>query len=298
MSGPEDAAGSSPELAARPLTARARVTDLLARHGLRADKGFGQNFLVDPSVLNAVVGAAEITPGERVLEVGPGLGVLTHALARAGADVTSVELDARLLPVLAETLADLASMPGAGSVEVVHADAMTFDLDSLPAGSKLVANLPYNVATAVVARALESGRFSRLVFLVQREVADRLAATPSSSAYGSLSLLVAHFGRARTVRLVPPGAFHPPPKVTSAVVRVDVDSDARPDPELFRLVHQAFAHRRKTLRKNLEYAGYDRQAVEAALAALGLDPRTRAEELDLTTFVTLKGLLGPDRPAI
>jgi len=97
---------------------------------------------------------------------------------------------------------------------------------------------------------------------------------------------------------VPPGAFHPPPKVTSAVVRVDVDPDARPDPELFRLVHQAFAHRRKTLRKNLEYAGYDRQAVEAALAALGLDPRARAEELDLTTFVTLKGLLGPDRPAI
>lgn len=297
MSGPEDAAGPSPELAAKPLTARSRVADLLARHGLRADKGFGQNFLVDPSVLSAVVGAADIAPGERVLEVGPGLGVLTHALARAGADVTSVELDARLLPVLAETLADLADMPAAGSVEVIHADAMTFDLGGLPAGSKLVANLPYNVATAVVARALEAGRFSRLVFLVQREVADRLAATPSSSAYGSLSLLVAHFGRARTVRLVPPGAFHPPPKVTSAVVRVDVDPGARPDPALFRLVHQAFAHRRKTLRKNLEYAGYDRQAVQAALAELELDPRARAEELDLTTFVTLKDLLGPDRPA-
>ncbi len=275
----------------KPLTARSRVTDLLTRYGLRADKGFGQNFLVEPAVLTAALSAAELAPNDRVLEVGPGLGVLTHALARAGADVVSLELDERLLPVLEESLADLADTPGAGSVEVVHADATTFDFGSLPAGSKLVANLPYNVATPVVARALESGRFSRLVFLVQREVGERLAATPSSAAYGALSLLVAHFGRAKVVKLVPPGAFFPPPKVTSAVVRIDVDPAARPDPALFRLIHQAFAHRRKTLRKNLEYAGHTRARVEAALTALGLDPRVRAEQLGLSDFVQLAGQL-------
>lgn len=282
------AANAADDPAAKPLTARSRVQDLLRRHGLRADKGFGQNFLVEPSVLRAVVAAAEVQAGDHVLEVGPGLGVLTHALASAGAAVTSVELDGRLLPVLAETLADLADAPGAGSVEVVHADAMTFDLNRMSLGSKLVANLPYNVATAVVARALESGRFQRLVFLVQKEVADRLAAAPSSPAYGSLSLLVAHFGRARTVKLVPPGAFLPPPKVTSAVVRIDVRPDAAPDPALFQLIHQAFAHRRKTLRKNLEYAGYPGLETEAALTSLGLDTRVRAEQLGLAEFEALR----------
>lgn len=272
----------------KPLTARSRVAELLERHGLRADKGFGQNFLVDEAALRAIVDAAELAPGDRVLEVGPGLGVLSHALAERGAHVTSVELDRRLLPVLAETLADLERLPGAGSVEVVEGDAMRFDLARLPQGAKLVANLPYNVATAIVARALESGRFSRLVFLVQREVADRLTAKPEEPAYGALSLLVARFGRARTVRLVPPGAFFPPPKVTSAVVRVDVDPATEPDPELFALIHQGFAHRRKTLKRNLLYAGYPAERVDAALAELGLDPRVRAEALDLTTFERLR----------
>lgn len=285
---PADPEGSADAPSSKPLTARGRVNDLLTRHGLRADKGFGQNFLVDPSVLHATLQAAELRAGDHVLEVGPGLGVLTHALASAGAHVTSVELDRRLLPVLEETLADLAEGPGGGTVEVVPADAMHFDLARMPLGSLLVANLPYNVATPIIARALESGRFRRLVVLVQREVGERLAATPSSPAYGALSLLVAHFGRARLVKSVPPGAFYPPPKVTSAVVRVDVDEAARPDPGLFELIHQAFAHRRKTLRKNLEYAGLERETVLAALQDLGLDPRVRAEQLDLERFKELR----------
>ncbi len=271
----------------KPLTARSRVQDLLHRHGLQADKGFGQNFLVDEAALQAIVRAADITAGDAVLEVGPGLGVLTHALASAGAHVTSVELDQRLLPVLAETLADLKGDPRAGRVDVVHADALQFDFGALPHGSKLVANLPYNVATPIVARALESGRFRLLVFLVQREVGDRLAALPGTPAYGALSLLVAHFGTARAVRLVPPGAFLPPPKVTSAVVRIDVKAGVAPDPALFRLIHQGFAHRRKTLRKNLEYAGHDRVRVDSALGRLGLDARVRAEQLGLHEFERL-----------
>lgn len=260
------------------LTAPSQVAALLRRHGLTPDKGLSQNFLVDAAALRAIVDAAAIEAGDTVLEVGPGLGVLTRELARRAARVVSVELDRRLFDVLGETLA------GADNVELVHADAARFDFTGLPPGALLVANLPYAVATAVVTRALESCRFKRMVFLVQREVADRLTASPGTPPYGALSLLVAHFGRARSVRRVAPGAFLPPPKVTSAVVRVDVDPDAAPDPALFAFIRSGFAHRRKTLVRNLVMAGLDRERVTAALARLGVDPRRRAETLDLATF--------------
>jgi len=275
-----------------PTGARARVKELLERHGLRADKSLGQNFLVDTAALRSIVSAAELIPGEAVLEVGPGLGVLTRALLDAGARVTSVELDGRLLPVLEEEFA--AELGGAsGRLTLVHGDALHFDLAALPERSKLVANLPYNVATPIVARALESGRFSRLVFLVQREVGERLGARPGTPEYGALSLLVAHFGRARIVRSVPPGAFVPPPKVTSAIVRIDTDPTAVPNPQLFALIRTGFAHRRKTLVKNLRLAGVDRELAEAAVVAVAGDPRVRAEALDLPAFVALAAALGP-----
>lgn len=274
----------------KELTAPSRVAELLRRHGLRADKAFGQNFLVDAAALRAIVDAAALTSGDSVLEVGAGLGVLTRALALRGANVLALELDERLLPVLEETLADLTAIAGAGKVTVRAVDATTFDFEQMPSGSSLVANLPYNVATVVIARALESNRFRQLVVLVQREVAERLSAKASTAAYGALSLFIAHFGTARTVRLVPPGAFFPPPKVTSAVVRI-VTSGAAPDPELFELIHAGFAHRRKTLVKNLVYAGYSREAGVAALQALELDERVRAEALDLAQFGLLRDLL-------
>ena len=281
-SGP--AAGSE-----RPLTAPSRIQALLRRHGLTPDKGFGQNFLVDASALRAIVDAAEVSPADTVFEAGPGLGVLTRALAERAARVVSVELDRRLMPVLAETLA------GIDNVELVEGDAVRFDYASLPEGALLVANLPYNAATAVLTHALESGRFRRLVFLVQREVAERMTARPSTPAFGALTLVVAHFGSARIVRNVPPGVFLPPPKVTSSVVRIDVHPDARPDPALFALIHQGFAHRRKTLVKNLIRAGYPRERAERALAQLGLDPRVRAEALELARFeALLRALRGED----
>jgi 16S rRNA (adenine1518-N6/adenine1519-N6)-dimethyltransferase len=156
----------------------------------------------------------------------------------------------------------------------------------------LVANLPYNVATPLIVRALESGRFARLVFLVQREVGERLVAGAGAQAYGALSLIVERFTSARrVVRHVAPGAFMPPPKVTSSVVRLDVDPLAVPDPGLVRLIHHAFAHRRKTLRRNLLYAAYPESTVDSALARLGLDPMVRAEALPLTLFERLRPLL-------
>lgn len=221
-----------------------------------------------------------------MLEIGPGLGVLTRELAAEAGSVVSVELDGRLLPVLEETLSGLTN------VRVVHGDGLVVDLSELPEGSLLVANLPYNVATPILVRVLESARFSRLVFLVQKEVAQRLFAPPGSSAYGALSLIVAHFGVARGVREVKPSAFFPPPTVTSSVVRIDVRPGAEPDPEMVRLIHQAFAHRRKTLKKNLLMAGYPATRVTAALEELGVDPRIRAEVLSIGAFYALQKILG------
>lgn len=271
------------------LTDRGTVRDLLARHSLAPERGFGQNFLVDRAALAAIVAAAAPGPDDTVLEFGPGLGVLTRELARHAGAVLSVELDRRLLPVLGETVGHL------DNVTVLNADALDFDYSVLPAGSLLVANLPYNVATPLISRALESGRLRTLTVMVQKEVAERLSAAPGEPGFGAFSLITAHYARARIVRVVPPGCFFPPPKVTSAVVQLSVRAGARPEPELFALVYGAFAHRRKTLRKNLMMAGYSVKTVLHALEAAGLDVKVRAEELSLDRFRLLHGLLGqPD----
>ena len=223
---------------------------------------------------------------DTVLEIGPGLGVLTRALAEKAGRVVSVELDERLLPVLAETTGHLEN------VEVVAGDGLEYDLAQLPPGSLLVANLPYNVGTPILLRALRSGRFKRVVVMVQREVAERLSAAPGSGAYGSLSPIVAQYGRVTHVKNVPPGAFFPAPEVTSSVVRVEVDPNAQADPALTEFIYTAFRHRRKTLKKNLLMAGYDKARVAGALEAAGIEPKVRAEALGLEAFRVLQQRLG------
>lgn len=241
--------------------------------------------MVDPAALRAIVGAAELTSDDTVLEIGPGLGVLTRELAAQAGQVVAVELDGRLLPALQETLA------GLNNVTLIHGDGLEFDFAGFPENSLLVANLPYNVATPILVRALESGRFRRLVFLVQKEVAQRLSAAPGTPAYGALSLVVAHFGRAKSLRDVKPSSFFPSPEVTSSVVRIDSTPGAVPEPALFRLVHEGFAHRRKTLKKNLLLAGYRAEQIAQAFIDAKLDMRIRAETLDVSTFKKLFGAL-------
>lgn len=258
----------------------------MARHGLTPDKGYGQNFLIDRRALAAVVDAADPPPGAAVLEVGPGLGALTHALAARDVHVLALELDARLLPALRETTDALSN------VEVRIGDAMRFDHADMPPGSYLVSNLPYQIATALLARALESGRYRRIAVLVQREVAERLVARPGDPGFGAYSLLCQHFASARIVRDVSPGCFLPAPKVTSSIVRIDPHPGVGPDAATFSLVREGFRHRRKTLRKNLVAAGHDAAAVSAALDALELDGRVRAEALDLETWRRLRAALG------
>ncbi|MDM7325430.1 MAG: 16S rRNA (adenine(1518)-N(6)/adenine(1519)-N(6))-dimethyltransferase RsmA [Thermus sp.] len=254
------------------------VRELLRRHGLYADKRLGQNFLVSPAHLRRIVEAARPFTGP-VYEVGPGLGVLTRALAQAGAQVTAIEKDLRLKPVLEETLKGL-------SVNLVFTDALAFPWEEVPEGSLLVANLPYNIATPLITRLLKTGRFARLVFLVQKEVAERMVAKPSTPPYGLLSLRVAYHAQAEKLLDLPPGAFFPPPKVVSSLVRL-TPRGVPDDPRLFRLVEAAFSKRRKTLKNALEAAGYPREQVEEALSSLGLPEKVRAEALDLPQFQRL-----------
>lgn len=267
-----------------PLYSPKTVRELLARHGLRPTKSLGQNFLVDGNVLRFIAEAGGARAGESVLEVGPGLGVLTREVARRGAHVIALEKDERLRPVLEETLAGL-------NVEVVWGDALKFDFSRVPEGSRVIANLPYYISTALLSRFMESGRFASATVLVQREVGERLGARPGEDGYGFLSALVALYGRVKVLRDVPKGAFFPAPDVTSSVVRLDF-SGQKPDARLVRLLEAALHHRRKTLRNNLRMAGHDPELIDGALVRSGLRPDVRAEDVPLDVFFTLAHELG------
>lgn len=244
----------------------------------------GQHFLRDAAVVGRILDLAGLEKGTEVLEIGPGRGALTFPLLDAGYRVTAVEFDR----MLAESLQAL-QRPG---LRVLHADFLRLDLDALPATPMpVVANLPYSTGTAIVTRLLEhSARFPRLVVMLQKEVAARLAAAPGSRAYGSLSIFTQLHAEVGDSFQVPPAAFRPPPKVDSSVVRLDARSAPRValrDDALFRRVVLAgFATRRKTLRNALG-AAFGKPAALAALDAAGIDPMRRAETLSIEEFAQL-----------
>jgi 16S rRNA (adenine1518-N6/adenine1519-N6)-dimethyltransferase len=271
----------------------ATIPALLERHGLRPSRALGQHFLADPNTARRIVRLAEVAPGDAVLEIGPGIGSLTTALLEAGARVTAIEMDRHVLPALTEVVGD--------QVTVLVGDAMHIDLpaalggavparEGTPAPWKLVANLPYNVATPIVMHVLETApTVDSLLVMVQREVGERFAASPGTKAYGAVSVKAAYFGAVRVVGIVPPTVFVPPPKVDSALVRITrhahppvvvPDADA-----LFALVRAGFGQRRKMLRGALRgVLGADAAAL---LAAAGIDERRRAETLTLEEWAGL-----------
>jgi 16S rRNA (adenine1518-N6/adenine1519-N6)-dimethyltransferase len=251
-------------------------------------KALGQHFLVDHNILGVIARLAELDADDVVLEIGPGLGVLTRTLAERCAHVHAVELDRRLEPHLHDVAA-------AGNVSLHWGDALRLPLSELePAPTKLVANLPYNVATPIVAESLDGlPSIALWCVMVQREVADRFFAIPSTKAYGAVSVLVQLAARRTGLHPVSRTVFRPPPNVESAIVafrRIEL-----PDafPVVRRVVEAAFAHRRKTLANSLELAGVAPRATAVeALASLGLDPSVRAEALEPPVFVQLARLLG------
>jgi 16S rRNA (adenine1518-N6/adenine1519-N6)-dimethyltransferase len=285
---PDDAVPATPE----------GTRAVLRRFGIHPSKRWGQHFLVSRRTLGRILDAAALSAADSVLEVGGGIGTLTVALAARAGWVASIEVDARLIPVLTAVAGPLSN------VRIVAGDARDVDLGSLfegPPGAtrKVVANLPYNISAPMLMRVLDPGlRLSRIVVTVQREVAERIVAAPGADAYGRLAIAVQYRSSARIVSRVPPGAFLPPPNVESAIVELiprPRPAVAVPDEdEFFRIVAAGFGHRRKTLVNALERRlGLTSARVEAACRSAGVDLRARAETLGLEAFAQLARELHP-----
>jgi len=282
-------------MADRPQTDLLGVADirLLAnRIGLRPTKALGQNFVHDANTIRRITRIADLAPGEVVLEVGPGLGSLTLGLLDAGARVVAVEVDPRLAAVLPETIRERA--PGlANDLTVIARDARRLDTRLDPPPTALVANLPYNVAVPVLLHLLELLPSIRHgLVLLQSEVADRLAAPPGSRAYGVPSVKTAWYARAERAGAVPRSVFWPVPNVDSGLVRL-VRTEPPPLPagvdraDVFAVIDAAFAQRRKMLRSALAAWAGSAAAAESVLVRAHVDPRARAETLDVAAFARL-----------
>lgn len=269
------------------MSLQTRLSERLAAHGLQANKGLGQHFLLDLNVTRKIARLSGAEAGEHVIEVGPGPGGLTQALLETGARITAIERDGRFLPILAE-LGE--AFPG--QLAVIHADALKVDETALtgPGGARIVSNLPYNVGTPLLVKWL-TGPFRprSMTLMFQKEVALRIVATPGSPDYGRLSVLAAAVTDRRLVLEVPARAFTPPPRVDSAVVHLTPREEAvagRRLDALQAVTAAAFGQRRKMLRAGLKSLGG-----EALCQAAGVDPSVRPETLALEGFLDLADAL-------
>ena len=259
---------------------RRDIVELLEGHGLSPRRAFGQNFVADPNTVRRIARLAGVGPGDHVVEIGAGLGSLTLALAETGAHVTAIEVDHGVAPVLRDVVAQ---SEYADHVHVIEADAREVDWNALEphdAPLTVVANLPYNVATPLVADLLdEVPRIRRFVVMVQKEVAQRLAAAPGSSDYGAISVKVSYWATAQLLGDVPPTVFVPRPKVTSAIIEItrrDEPAVTADRSTLFTLVRTAFGQRRKMLRRSLNGV-----VNEDVFTVAEIDSTRRPEELSV-----------------
>lgn len=276
----EDEKLLQPKIASREVT-----THILKAFGLRMSKKLGQNFLIDARIVQGIVDAAEIQPGDRVLEIGPGIGTLTQGLAEAGADVMAVELDKKLPAVLKETL------KAYDNVRIVPGDILKVNIPEIMGEGpfKVAANLPYYITTPILMTLLERHLpITQMVTMVQKEVAERMTARPGSRIYGALSVAVQYYTEPEIVLDVPPRSFIPAPEVMSVVVscRVRKEPAVKVSDEklFFRVVKAAFGQRRKTLMNALKGGGFPKEAVRDALETSGIDPTRRGETLTLAEF--------------
>lgn len=272
-----------------PIIASPSVTrHILTKYKLIAKKKLGQNFLIDPSVVEKIAEAAELTPNDKVLEIGPGIGTLTQGLAESGAEVVAVELDQRLIPVLGNTLADYPN------VKVMQGDILEMDIPKIIASPfKCCANLPYYITTPIIFALLEQNlEWERLVFMVQKEVAERIVAKPGGKDYGALSVIMQYYTEPQIAFTVSPSSFIPAPNVESAVLvckrREKPPVEVKSYEIFFKVVEASFSVRRKMLHNSLKnYENYDNSQVEAWLERAGIDGTRRAETLSLEEFAKL-----------
>lgn len=255
------------------------------RFDIKMSKKLGQNFLIKRGIVDEIVHAAELTVGEPVLEVGPGIGTLTQGLAQSGADVTAIELDRRLLEVLDTTLASY------DNVRIIHGDVLKLDVPTIMNHKpfKVVANLPYYITTPIIMSLLESKLpIERLVVMVQKEVALRMIAKPGTKDYGALSVAVQYYTEPDIVLDVPPKSFLPAPAVTSSVIRCVLRDkppvDVIDEKLFFRVVKAGFAQRRKTFSNTMKTTGLTRDRIEELLAKANIDGQRRGETFTLQEF--------------
>lgn len=269
------------------------LNDRLKKHHITLQKKYGQNFIGDPALLERIATVCDWQPGDRALEIGPGAGTLTRAIAREAEEVLAVEIDRRLAPLLEETLADYAN------VHLVFTDALKADLDALMRDTlgwdgryKLIANLPYYITTPLIMHVLEdSEKVSELVIMVQKEVGERLCAAPGSKAYGAVTVMVQYAATVARAFDVGRHAFVPAPEVDSTILHL-IPYEKRPiqaqsDAVLRRVVKAAFSQRRKTLRNSLSSLGCDKALIKQALEAASIEDSRRAETLSVAEFVAL-----------
>lgn len=258
----------------------------MASGGFTKRKKLGQHFLVDQSITERIVAESGVNPGDRVLEIGPGRGILTRALLNAGALVHAVELDVELYTGLTQ------EMRGKNNFTIEHGNALRFDFGSLPPPYAIVSNLPYSVASALIGKFIENASFvSSMTLMVQAEVGERVTAKPGDSHYGAFSVFVNYHADATYLFTVPPSAFRPAPKVDSAVIqliprkhpKVLIDDEA----DFFNFVHSAFVHRRKTMRNNLKGHWKGEEPIEAVIESAGIKSTARPEEVPLEKFAEL-----------
>ena len=283
---------------------KAAIEALLKRHGFHFSKSMGQNFLIDPAIPYEIAESSRANEQNGVLEIGPGIGALSHELCERAGKVVAVELDKTLLPILDETMARF------DNFEVVSADILKTDIPALVhekfAGLTPIvcANLPYNITTPAITALIESKCFESITVLVQKEVAERLCAAPGTSAYGAFSVFMQYYTEPEYLFAVPRECFEPQPKVTSAVLRAVVRREPPVEVEdekfFFRVVYAAFALRRKTIVNSL-MTGFGSQLtkeqVTEAVVSAGLAPPIRGEKLGLEEFARLTRMLAERLPA-
>ena len=281
---------------ARPYLGNPKYTiEVLQKYGFVFQKRFGQNFLIDTHVLDRIIEASEITKDDFVLEIGPGIGTMTQYLAEAAREVTAVEIDDALIPILKDTLKEW------DNVTVLHGDILKTDIrkiaDEKNQGRpiKVVANLPYYITTPIIMGLFESHvPVDSITVMVQKEVADRMQTGPGSKDYGALSLAVQYYAEPKIVANVPPNCFMPRPKVGSAVIRLTRHQNppvtTLDEKLVFRLIRASFNQRRKTLSnslKNSQELPYSKEEIETAITECGLPLNIRGEALTLEQFARL-----------
>lgn len=276
---------------------------VIQKHGFAFQKKFGQNFLIDAHVLDKIIAAAGVTADDMVLEIGPGIGTMTQYLAERARQVTAVEIDTNLIPILKETLSDY------DNVTVINEDILKVDIKKLAeeynGGKpiKVVANLPYYITTPIIMGLFESGvPIDNITVMVQKEVADRMQVGPGSKDYGALSLAVQYYAEPYIVANVPPNCFIPRPNVGSAVIRLTRHQtppvEVKDRELMFKLIRASFNQRRKTLLNGLNNSpelSFGKEQIAAAIEQLGVSAAVRGEALTLEQFARLSDLLGESR---